>query len=147
MFNKPRWQRLIILAAGPFMNVVLAIAVLTGPVHGVRYEKVLNEGGAVVGHVKPDSPAAKAGIQAGDKIVRLERQRQSRLGRDRHQGNRERASGPMTVTIERAGHQFPDYADAGAGREGRRRVGRLGRPERNSGGFASARDIPPTAPV
>src|SRR5579863_5052615 len=27
---KPRWQRLIIAAAGPFMNVVLAIAVLTG---------------------------------------------------------------------------------------------------------------------
>src|SRR5215813_7616537 len=26
---KPRWQRLIIAAAGPFMNVVLAIAVLT----------------------------------------------------------------------------------------------------------------------
>src|SRR6201985_523346 len=27
--RKPRWQRLIITAAGPFMNVVLAIAVLT----------------------------------------------------------------------------------------------------------------------
>src|SRR3954464_12818850 len=29
LFNKPRWQRLIIAAAGPFMNVVLAIVVLT----------------------------------------------------------------------------------------------------------------------
>src|SRR6516165_6775128 len=28
--RKPRWQRLIIAAAGPFMNVVLAVAVLTG---------------------------------------------------------------------------------------------------------------------
>src|SRR5262249_43542704 len=68
--RKPRWQRLIIAAAGPFMNVVLAIAVLTG-LYMVSYEKILNKDGAIVGHVKADSPAAKAGIQAGDKIVRL----------------------------------------------------------------------------
>src|SRR5271155_1510965 len=30
LWQKPRWQRLIIAAAGPFMNIVLAIAVLTG---------------------------------------------------------------------------------------------------------------------
>src|SRR5215469_14273615 len=28
--NKPRWQRLIIAFAGPLMNVVLAVALLTG---------------------------------------------------------------------------------------------------------------------
>src|SRR6266567_2100591 len=62
VIHKPRWQRLIIAAAGPFMNVVLAIAVLTG-LYMVSYEKILNDDGAVVGHVMPDSPAAKAGIQ------------------------------------------------------------------------------------
>src|ERR1700749_2297563 len=72
MFNKPRWQRLIILAAGPLMNVVLAIAVLTGLFMFSGYERVMNEGGAVIGHVTPNSPAAKAGIQVGDKIVRLD---------------------------------------------------------------------------
>src|ERR1700688_4682184 len=30
LWQKPRWQRLIIAAAGPLMNVVLAIFVLTG---------------------------------------------------------------------------------------------------------------------
>src|ERR1700739_3752536 len=50
---KPRWQRLIIAAAGPFMNVVLAIAVLTG-LYMVSYERILNQGGAGVGHVIPD---------------------------------------------------------------------------------------------
>src|ERR1700679_4103022 len=55
LWQKPRWQRLIIAAAGPFMNVVLAIAVLTG-LFMVSYERVLNEGGALVGHVQPDSP-------------------------------------------------------------------------------------------
>jgi regulator of sigma E protease len=105
MFNKPRWQRLIILAAGPFMNVVLAVAVLTG-LFMVSYERILNQGGAVVGHVVPDSPAAKAGVQVGDKIVRLD-------GKDNPDWEEivtkeiESAQRPMTVTLERAGRRFP----------------------------------------
>src|ERR1700722_20332525 len=70
VLRKPRWQRLIIAAAGPFMNVLLAVVVLTG-MYMVNYEKVVDEGGAIVGHVVAGSPAAKAGIQAGDTIVRL----------------------------------------------------------------------------
>ena len=36
---KPRWQRLIIAFAGPFMNIVLAVALLTG-LYMVKYQKV-----------------------------------------------------------------------------------------------------------
>jgi regulator of sigma E protease len=105
LWQKPRWQKLIIAAAGPFMNVVLAIAVLTG-LFMVSYEKVLNEGGAVVGHIQPDSPAAKAGILAGDKIVRLN-------GKDNPDWEDivtkeiEGAGRTLTVTVERNGRQFP----------------------------------------
>src|SRR5215831_12619560 len=69
--RKPRWQRLIIAFAGPFMNIVLAIGVLAG-VYMVKYQKVLNDDGAIIGHVTTGSPADKAGILAGDKIVRLD---------------------------------------------------------------------------
>ena len=69
--SKPRWQRLIIAFAGPFMNIVLAIGLLTG-LFMVQYEKIINQDGAVIGHVIAGSPAEKAGIRAGDKIVRLE---------------------------------------------------------------------------
>jgi len=70
---KPRWQRLIVLFAGPFMNLVLAVAVLAG-LYTVSYEKIIDDNGAVVGHVVANSPAAKAGIQVGDKIVKVDGQ-------------------------------------------------------------------------
>ena len=70
--SHPRWQRFIIALAGPFMNVMLAIALLTG-VYMVHYEypAVLDEA-AVVGWITPNTPAEKAGIQVGDKIARVD---------------------------------------------------------------------------
>jgi len=69
---KPRWQRLLIAFAGPFMNVILAVALLTG-LFMVKYEKLADSDmRAVIGHVLHDSPAAKAGIQSGDLIVRFD---------------------------------------------------------------------------
>jgi regulator of sigma E protease len=71
VLSKPRWQRLIIAAAGPAMNVVLSVVVLAG-LYMVHYQKVVQEGPSIVGHVEAGSPAAKAGIQAGDTIARLD---------------------------------------------------------------------------
>ena len=70
--SKPRWQRFIIAFAGPFANIVLAIALLTG-VFMVRYEHpVYLDQPAVIGWVLENSPAQKAGIQPGDRIIRIE---------------------------------------------------------------------------
>ena len=70
--SHPRWQRFVVALAGPAMNIMLAVALLTG-VYMVHYEypAVLDEP-AVVGWVNPNTPAEKAGIQRGDKIVRVE---------------------------------------------------------------------------
>ncbi len=72
--SKPKWQRLIVVFAGPAMNVVLAVALLAG-LYMVRYPKLASaQGPATIGYVKPSSPAAEAGVQAGDIIVQVEDQ-------------------------------------------------------------------------
>lgn len=68
---KPRWQRLIVVLAGPAMNMVLAVAILTG-LYMVEFPKMAS---AVekprIGYVKPDSPADRAGLQEGDTILSI----------------------------------------------------------------------------
>ena len=105
LLSKPRWQRLIIAFAGPFMNMVLAVGLLTG-LFMVKYQKVSDaDMEAVIGHVVPDSAAAKAGVQDGDRIVRLD-------GRNNPTWDtiemKEIASAyrPMHVTIERGNNRF-----------------------------------------
>src|SRR5258708_38423199 len=70
--SHPRWQRFIIALAGPAMNIMLAVALLTG-VYMVHYEyPVFLDEPAVGGWVHPNTPAEKAGIHKGDKIVRVD---------------------------------------------------------------------------
>ncbi|MGC2111449.1 MAG: RIP metalloprotease RseP [Candidatus Korobacteraceae bacterium] len=70
--SHPRWQRFVITVAGPAMNILLAIALLTG-VFMVHYEHPLYmDESATVGWVMDSSPAAKAGIERGDRIVRID---------------------------------------------------------------------------
>jgi regulator of sigma E protease len=70
--SHPRWQRFVIALAGPAMNILLAIGLLTG-VNMVHYEHpVYLDQPATIGWVMENSPAEKAGIQAGDRIVRID---------------------------------------------------------------------------
>src|SRR5262245_56595273 len=65
LMAKPRWQRLIITFAGPAINVVLAVVLLTG-LFMEHYPKVPTPKDPVVGYVVPDGGAAKAGVRPGD---------------------------------------------------------------------------------
>jgi regulator of sigma E protease len=102
---KPRWQRLIIAFAGPFMNMVLAVAVLTG-LYMVKFQKIADSDlQAIIGHVMPDSAAAKAGIQGGDRIVALDGKPNPNW---EDVGLKEVTSAyrPMHLTIDRNGKRF-----------------------------------------
>ncbi len=62
--NKPVWQRLIIVAAGPAANLVLPVVVFSA-----LYMAGEPQPAAVIGGVDLASPAHTAGLQAGDRIV------------------------------------------------------------------------------
>jgi regulator of sigma E protease len=69
--SKPKWQRFLVAFAGPAMNGVLAIVLLTGLYMYASEVEAWFQSPAVVGYVESDSPAAAAGIQPGDRIVEI----------------------------------------------------------------------------
>jgi regulator of sigma E protease len=69
--SKPRWQRMIVAFAGPAINIVLAVALLTG-LFMVHYEKIPNPNSPAIGYLAPQGAAAKAGVQIGDKVVQID---------------------------------------------------------------------------
>ena len=69
--SKSKWQRFQVLIAGPLMNVLLAIVVLAAVLYQGADEPLWVESAPVVGRVADGSPAQRAGIQVGDRIVRI----------------------------------------------------------------------------
>jgi regulator of sigma E protease len=100
-----RWHRFLIAIAGPAMNILLAIFLLT-VVYMVHYEyAVFLDKPAVIEGVKHDSPAAQAGLQPGDRIIKVDgienptwEQLQPRVWLSANQ--------PLTVTIQRGNQVF-----------------------------------------
>src|SRR5258707_3877347 len=79
LLAKPKWQRLIIYFAGPFMNIVLAVGLLTGLFMG-KYQKLAEpDQPGVIGHRTKDSAPPPAWIQEGDRIGAPDRQENSTL--------------------------------------------------------------------
>src|SRR6058998_2455235 len=66
--SKPKWQRFLILFAGPFMNLLIAVAFIAA-INVVGTETLIIR--PVIGEVSPGKPAARAGLQPGDPIVAI----------------------------------------------------------------------------
>jgi len=68
---KPRWQRMIISFAGPAINLVLAVALMTG-LFTQHYLRIPLPHSPIVGTVAPNGPAFQAGVREGDQVVQVD---------------------------------------------------------------------------
>jgi regulator of sigma E protease len=70
--SKPRWQRALIIVAGPSMNVISAIVIffLIFYGYGVLQPAYMSKAPVIAGVLK-NSPAAEVGLQAGDRLVEV----------------------------------------------------------------------------
>jgi regulator of sigma E protease len=70
--SRPRWQRFLVYLAGPAMNAILTVAVLT-VLYMVGYgEPASLSLSPVIGAVEKRSPAEAAGLQPGDEILAID---------------------------------------------------------------------------
>lgn len=102
--NRPRWQRFLVIFAGPVMNLVLAFilyALLYGPV-GIPTATT------TIGHLMPHYPAAAAGLRAGDRIVAIDGQTIANGSALQHAISHH-AKQVMHVVVAR-GHRYLAYA-------------------------------------
>jgi len=63
---RPRWQKFLVMLGGPFMNIVLALAIPMGL--GLMYG-VPSPTSTEIGFVRTDGAADRAGIEVGDNII------------------------------------------------------------------------------
>jgi membrane-associated protease RseP (regulator of RpoE activity) len=124
-YTRKPWKRVIVMFAGPFMNLILAVVlfmlVLMG--FGIRAQTttvssvsdcVISQSAASTGKTTcakgdPASPAKKAGLKAGDRITAFD-------GRpiddwDTLQNDIRRTTGPAAITVRRDGRSMVLHAD------------------------------------
>ncbi len=145
--SRPRWQRILIGVSGPVTNFLLALALMTGlyMMHN-EVDTYLN-GPAVIDFVPADSPAARAGLRTGDRIVQFDNERNPdwqkisiRMGID--------GTNTVPLTVARDGQELPLMLPlAGAlGKDGPD-PNTLGLTPRIQAGALTIRDVEPGYPL
>ncbi|MDE3137800.1 MAG: RIP metalloprotease RseP [Acidobacteriota bacterium] len=69
--SKKRWQRALIILAGPTMNIVMALAIATAMMMSGKAEPTYLRHQPGVSAVAENTPAAQAGLRAGDLLLKV----------------------------------------------------------------------------
>ncbi|MEC4020665.1 M50 family metallopeptidase [Streptomyces sp. H27-D2] len=113
-YTRKPWKRVIVMFAGPFMNLILAVAIFMGVLMGFGINTQTNAVATVSDCViaadakadtcpkdAQDSPAKAAGLRPGDKIVAFNGEAVPDW--DALQKDIRDTIGPATITVERKG--------------------------------------------
>ncbi|MEK7728141.1 MAG: M50 family metallopeptidase [candidate division KSB1 bacterium] len=99
--SKPIWKRALVIAAGPLMNLALAVLLFAS----FAFFWGVPEALPVVKSVAHDSPAAAINLQAGDRIVRIDAQDVKNL-QEVTAFIQTHAEIPLLIVWERAGQRM-----------------------------------------
>jgi regulator of sigma E protease len=118
-YNQPVWKRVVVIAAGPVVNVLIAFAILFGLAFGLEQAA---GSGVEIGLLTDDSPATGK-LQEGDRLVSIDgvaaadREFNDRIGDFRDQINDHTCAGEpadgckattsVELVVERDGNQIP----------------------------------------
>ncbi|HYP49503.1 MAG TPA: site-2 protease family protein, partial [Pyrinomonadaceae bacterium] len=100
---RPRWQKFFVMIGGPFMNVVLALAI---PFAAALMYGVPAMPTPIVGAMKADGAAAQAGIKPGDRIVAFNGA-ENPTWRNVEVDAALRPGQEIPIVVERAGQRIP----------------------------------------
>jgi regulator of sigma E protease len=82
-YDQPVWKRIVVIGAGPAVNIVLAFAILFFVMLAPGKDTLANLGFAeatqTVGEIRPGTPAAES-LRRGDQIVAIDGRRYANLG-------------------------------------------------------------------
>lgn len=127
--SKPVWARIMVIVAGPVFNFIMAFVLSVILTVMVGYDP------PTVSEISQGSPAKEAGLQAGDRIVRMGNKkihifREISAYNQFHQGETvdvtyERGGERHTVTIKPAYDEELDYYLLGVGRGANQKAGFL----------------------
>lgn len=100
---RPRWQKFLVMLGGPFMNIMLALAI---PFAAAVIYGVPSMPAPIVGVVRAGGAAEAAGIKVGDRIVAFDGKENPTWGNIRDDSlispDRE-----VAITVERGGQNIP----------------------------------------
>lgn len=123
---RPRWQKFLVMLGGPFMNIMLALAI---PFGAAMIYGIPSMPAPIVGLVTPGGAADVAGVQVGDRIVAFDGTENPTWG----ELSNDVLVSPgkeITVTVERGGQLVPlKVTPTSVDRDGNK-IGEIGvRPE------------------
>jgi regulator of sigma E protease len=118
-YNQPVWKRVVVIAAGPAMNILIAFLILFGLAFAL--DKAVGSGIEV--HDLTSGSASAGALQPGDRILAVDGVSASNLSLDDRMDRFRKAVGshkcagqptqgcpattPVTITVERNGRQVP----------------------------------------
>jgi regulator of sigma E protease len=101
--SHPKWHRFLVTIAGPIMNILLAIAIVTTSyMQGILVPRYIKEA-AVVGPITPNSLVQQGGLKSGDLIVAVDGNKIN-TWQDMEIALGTASRNRLNVTVDRGGH-------------------------------------------